>query len=57
MLSKTIELTFQKTVAQKVNTHACSSCEYFKLTNKIPTCQFDSLDFTDCRMAVEELQK
>ena len=57
MLSKKIELTFQKTVAQKVNTQSCSSCEYFKLTNKIPTCQFDSLDFTECSLTVEELQK
>lgn len=57
MLSKKIELTFQKTVAKKVNTQNCSSCEYYKLTNKIPTCQFDSLDFTECRLTVEELQK
>lgn len=54
MSDNRIELTYQASLAIGATAAKCNGCKFFTL-RKEKQCQFDSTDFTECRLVTNEL--
>jgi len=57
MTSQDVQLDFQAILAKQANVLQCSNCEFFKLVDHKPTCEFTSLDFMDCLLVEQDIER